>query len=493
MKRFIGLLSLVFVLISNLFAYDYQTVYSHRTALFAASSGEVKTMKIDSVKFNGDSILYPLKNIQQLGTNCFTPYGASWLGSKIIVKPGWNYFFNRDNDTIKIKTDAKLHERWLFYANSEIEYYASVLKIEQVNFLGITDTIKTIDFDLMILMPHLVKSKISKDFDGQTIQISKNFGLIKTFNMLVFPYQNETSKSIINWDQFIIAGLTNPTMGVQNLTWFDVFDFQAGDEIHSKFTSYETQAGPPTYYRTYTVIKYISRINYSDSIVYQTERTEKDSAFTGTINTDATYFNGIEKKIIKKDKFFDLLPGESYINNQNAIATNVMTDSTIIFKSNPVEINYNKKLNCWSTIPEYYEDGYSTRYSKYLKGLGGPYFKFESFGLYLSSSIAENKLVYYKKGSSTWGVPLVISGINQPKAESNITILPNPATDKITISNLTEPSTVELLDLKGSVMQRTTITTSENTLNLSQYDKGLYLYCISANGVLLKAGKIVKN
>ena len=57
----------------------------------------------------------------------------------------------------------------------------------------------------------------------------------------------------------------------------------------------------------------------------------------------------------------------------------------------------------------------------------------------------------------------------------------------------TEPSTFELLDLKGSVMLRTTVTTSENTLNLSQYDKGLYLYRISANGVLLKAGKIVKN
>ena len=57
----------------------------------------------------------------------------------------------------------------------------------------------------------------------------------------------------------------------------------------------------------------------------------------------------------------------------------------------------------------------------------------------------------------------------------------------------TESCTFELLDLKGSVILRTTITTSENTLNMSQYDKGLYLYRISANGVLLKAGKIVKN
>ena len=57
----------------------------------------------------------------------------------------------------------------------------------------------------------------------------------------------------------------------------------------------------------------------------------------------------------------------------------------------------------------------------------------------------------------------------------------------------TEPSTFELLDLKGSVMLKTTVNASLNTVNLSQYDKGLYLYRISANGVLLKAGKIVKN
>jgi len=56
----------------------------------------------------------------------------------------------------------------------------------------------------------------------------------------------------------------------------------------------------------------------------------------------------------------------------------------------------------------------------------------------------------------------------------------------------TQSCTLELLDLKGSVMQQTTINASQNTVNLTLYDKGLYLYRISANGVLLKAGKIVK-
>ena len=56
----------------------------------------------------------------------------------------------------------------------------------------------------------------------------------------------------------------------------------------------------------------------------------------------------------------------------------------------------------------------------------------------------------------------------------------------------TQSCTLELLDLKGSVMQQTTINASQNTVNLTLYDKGLYLYRISANGLLLKAGKIVK-
>ncbi len=57
----------------------------------------------------------------------------------------------------------------------------------------------------------------------------------------------------------------------------------------------------------------------------------------------------------------------------------------------------------------------------------------------------------------------------------------------------TEPCTFELLDLKGSIMLKTTVNTSQNTVNLSRYDKGLYLYRISGKDGLLKAGKIVKN
>ncbi|MDD5185259.1 MAG: hypothetical protein PHS84_08380 [Paludibacter sp.] len=145
MKQIILFFMLLFVVFS-LSAYDYQTVYSHRTALYADSQGAIKSMRIDSVKFDVDSILYPLKNIQQLDVDCSTPYGASWLGSKIIINKQWNYFLNENADTIKIKTDAKLNETWTVYRKTDTEIWATVTKVELLTFLGLTDSVKTIVF-----------------------------------------------------------------------------------------------------------------------------------------------------------------------------------------------------------------------------------------------------------------------------------------------------------------------------------------------------------
>lgn len=499
MKRIIGLFSLVLIGFGSLSAYNYQTVYSHRTALFSDINKNLIGMRIDSLSTSGqDSVFYPLKNIQPYDSICFNPYGASWLGPTIIIKQGWNYYFNQNNDTIRIKTDAKLNERWTVYSDPNIimAVFGTVQKIEAVNFLGVTDTIKTIVFNTVIATSSITakaKSLISADFDGKTIQISKNYGLIKSFNFNVFPYLNENTKSVMgNWNQYILVGLTNPTLGVQNLTWFDVFDFQPGDEIHSKYFYYIAQAGPETERVKYTILKYLSRQNYNDSIVYSVDATTTDSSFYGNSVTSHAYSSGIYKTTINRNQPFDLLPYESFVRS-NYIGKAAMNINSIPCKSLSQVAPYNSIKNCWTNWVNYNDDACNfTGPDKYYKGLGGPYFSSTSGCWSIENSGEENKLVYYKKGSTTWGVPLVISGFNQPKVESNIAVLPNPATDKISINNLTEPCMLELLDLKGSVMLRTTVNASENTLNVSQYDKGLYLYRISANGALLKAGKIVK-
>ncbi len=464
MKRIIGLLSLVLVAFCNLSAYNYQSVYSHRASLFADSNKNLRGMRIDSVALDGqDSVFYPLKNIQKLDQYCYTPYGASWLGSKILIKPGWNYFFNKDNDTIKIKTDAKYHEAWIMLKTKDVLEEAIITGIDTMTVLGVVDSVKTIDI-----------TGYGNDYVLSIILLSKHYGIIKTCNLYNFTkYFDYIQGSDNYFEIYSLVGITNPKIGVQNLTWFDVFDFQVGDELHTSFKEYPYPRAPQYYSENQTIIKYLSRQDFTDSIIYKVDRTQSNPYKHDTI---------ISK--ISLNKNFDKLPFETSFepsspNHNSCTFKYLMNISAAISKTEPpVYDKFYKNQDCWVKL---LVDGCMPSYT-YLKGLGGPYFK----------DCTENSLVYYKKGSSTWGVPLVISGINQPIAESNISVLPNPTTDKITISNLTDNCTFELLDLKGSVMLRTTITSSENTLNISNFDKGLYLYRISSNGALLKAGKIVK-
>lgn len=85
-------------------AQDYQTVYLNRVALF--DHNRIKGLRIDSVKVvAADTILYPFASIQEVSSWCYSPYKASWIGEKVIIKSnGENLFFNREGNTITLKT-----------------------------------------------------------------------------------------------------------------------------------------------------------------------------------------------------------------------------------------------------------------------------------------------------------------------------------------------------------------------------------------------------
>ncbi|MGB4415392.1 MAG: T9SS type A sorting domain-containing protein [Paludibacter sp.] len=486
MKQIILFFMLLFVVFS-LSAYDYQTVYSHRTVLFADSTGAIKAMRIDSVKFNVDSIFYPLKNIQQLDVDCFTPYGASWLGHKIIVNEHWNYFFNGQNDTIKIKTDAKLNETWTVYRNTDTGIWATVTKVELLTFLGLTDSVKTIVFYGGVTnssgVPVKIKNTGTTDFDGKTILLSKKFGLLSTFSFFVLPRQNDIKPYFTgSWDGYNLVGLTNPNVGVQNLTWFDVYDFQVGDEIHVMYNSTPPLGSIPATFTSNikTIVKYLSRQNYSDSIKYTKEIKQ--------LTNGVEYLHDTATEVILQNNAFNLYPEVPIVEDDYIAGNNNMTIAEFISKSTPsvYALIYKKDETCWGRIMA---DGCFPNFS-YIKGLGGPYY--QCYGLFGDSE--EKFLVYYKKGSTTWGTPLVISGINLPEVKPDIAIYPNPATDKISISSdfLSEPCIFELMDVRGIVLLRTKVDANENSVNLSNFSKGLYLYRLINKGKLLKTGIIVK-
>lgn len=313
--------------------------------------------------------------------------------------------------------------------------------------------------------------------------------MLSTFSFFVLPRQNDIKPYFTgSWDGYNLVGLTNPNVGVQNLTWFDVYDFQPGDEIHTLFTKYYIYDGSLT---TKTITKYLERENLTDTIKYLLENKKEviyqyeDSIFP------PRYFQDTTRSIILKSygsAGFDKLPGVPILEGDNRSAYTMGMKNDEKYEDSYLYDEFNN--GCWKL-----QTTNSLYTRNYIKGLGGPYGK-----PYILIDIEENvidhrvDLVYYKKGSKTWGTPLVISGIDLPEVKPDIAVYPNPATDKISISSdfLSEPCIFEMMDVRGIVILRTEVDAIRNSVNLSNFSKGLYLYRLLDKGKLLKTGKIVK-
>jgi hypothetical protein len=449
-------------------SHEYQMVYSNRIALFENSEKQIKALRIDSVKADADSVFYPFATIQEVSKNCFSPYKASWIGEKVVVKPdGINLFFNRDGDTIMLKTRARIKETWIAFQSADnFRVKATVQSIELVNFLGLADSVKTITLTVTDLNENTVNHALNK----LKVKISKTYGFIETLNFYLFPditvrYPND------RLEVYSLVGLTNPKVGVQNLTWFEVNDFQVGDELHVQ----EHNLGDPYFFlpiREYDnrcIYKYLERTDYADSIVYRYARKQSIK----TVYTDSTTFETYSdtlKSVVPANPGFDKLPAEPIIEDFSAYQLYMRNEEYRMKIDLSMTERYSGSGNCLSVITGegcFYE-------KKFIDGLGGPYY---NCGGYVGDS-EERKLVYYKKGETEWGEKLVITGVTDIKTGDDLKVFPNPADNYITISN---PSNIkikkiELINFSGRIVQLWNATEcAGNSLNIQHISPGIYL------------------
>ena len=485
MKKLTITIILAFFYFFHLIAQQYQTVYADKISYFKNEYGSIKCIKIDSVKYQNDSIFYPFSAIRRLNENCFTPYGASLAGNKIIINDSVNMFFNIYNDTIKIRTDAGLNESWLTYSSGDsINIMAEVIKHDTLNLLGINDSVKTIAFSVY----DETMSPVSHELNNKTILISKKFGFVKTFNFYLYPgyttYDNKQLE-ILN-----LVGISKPPIGIQNLTFLDVYDFEVGDEIHIKHESTTIGADcNDEYVLKKTIKKYIRRMDYADSIEYLVER--RQSEYTEWPDSNHTnYVYDTIKVTYKQNTIFDHLPGEPVISGYT-LYTYTMLDKGNIIKMPTIKLWYSSDT-CW-VFP--IEDGCITQ-NKYVKGLGGPYY--ECSGGVSCYHALSNQLVYYKKDERTGGTPLVVD-IDKQINNNDIAIYPNPADDILYIDiNEYRPINYsyvfELINLEGKVIKKVRLKNKNVEINISDIQPSLYIYrVISKNGAIIKKGKIIKD
>jgi len=80
------------------------------------------------------------------------------------------------------------------------------------------------------------------------------------------------------------------------------------------------------------------------------------------------------------------------------------------------------------------------------------------------------------------------------ETKNSYTLSPNPVSDRLFLNTETEVAdcTIELFDIQGKLVLQKQINSFQNSIHLSSFRNGLYIYRLIHNGELLKVGKIVK-
>jgi hypothetical protein len=285
-------------------------------------------------------------------------------------------------------------------------------------------------------------------------------------------------------EEYSLIGLSDPKIGIQNLTWFGIYDFQPGDELH---IVYEVKDWMGYLGSLKSIRKYIGRSDYNDSIIY-TLSLKVSNYVSSRDTTYNTYLDTIVKEKIWSNPAMDKLPGEPVLEGDTSrIYFNTMENGEVITKTHASndEIFFRNTEYCWE-LPTIVDD--CLEEDKYLKGLGGPYYSCYDF-----TTDWGNKLVYYKKGDVSWGTPLVITSLPDRPDQENILVFPNPAHDHLTIriNKLDQAEIFEILDMTGRVVIRKHIVSVESNIGLEEVKTGSYVYRIRNDKEIVKMDKLI--
>jgi hypothetical protein len=469
-------------------------------------SKEIISARIDSTAISGSENQYfGMRQIRQTDYGCYIPNGASWLGDLVTENPNGVFKFivypfspSDSADIFTINSQALIGNYWHFYNYHSINEYveAKVTQIIPATFIGISDTVKTISLQ----RKSASGQNINDPINSQKILLSKNYGLIR------LPKFDEYRTTLKFFD---LCGKTNPTMGRTNLTFNEIFDFQVGDELHIKqhYSNYNYPTSITDDAIIHTIIEKIPS-NSLDTLKYKVAECRYHSYSYGNEHYIYSYFNDTIVENYTKNNYISLgfEPSEPYISNSISpefLTSNGMGTASVdsmLFNGVPWKTTNQFGLlwhegnpNCWQQatidvcVPQLY----------YYSGLGGPYYYcWDFFSWYLDYS----QLVYYKKGSQTWGTPLncetlLHTSLQDNPSKQSLNIFPNPTSGKITITvpqSFQMPCKLEIFDLTDRVIKEIQLTELSQSFDLYNYPSGLYTYKIIAANREVFRGKIIK-
>jgi hypothetical protein len=477
LKHFLFLLSLIGPGLMK--AQDYLPFKLNNTSLYINASSELQAIRIDSVIALGKDTLY--KNFPSIVPSGNSYCRGSWVFTKLLKKnKGACYLYKSDYDSLLFPYIAGLNQSWIMKVNADkSSLQATVTTIAAGTFLGISDSIKTIN---VIKLDSLGKNGVLFAEYG----LSKKNGLV-SYNL----YDNNKI-----YQKYTLAGTSNPMLGLQNFTAKDIFDYAIGDEfLVQSVNGYYTSTGVIqniTLKKTKILNKRMS-LN-GDTIVYTDSLYTRYTSITykGTTQVNTIKYNkGVVSDVVYlKKNNLNLLPYEL----QTPVNGNVITlkydlaSNTLVKNSDPRYSSYENK-GCFNYL---LLDGYPDNFH-YFKGLGGAYYDtYTTFG-------SSNELLYYKKGSVAWGTPVsqgeLTSVMEVQTSVAPAIIFPNPFSKSAVLdlskNTAKELVTFSLFDFLGKEVMHLETTENKIEIERGNLESGMYLYSVSKNSQFIQMGKVV--
>jgi len=416
-------------------AQGYQNICSPGVTYYKNRSGYFGAFRKDSIHnpHVGDTIFISYTALRDPANSwdCVDISNGSVLGRKIYKKhDGWFFFYNKTNDTVRINTQAAVNTAWHFFEQPNYYLEGKVSSIIQDTVLGQPDQVKVIT----IQAKDYSGQGISHIFNGQQIRLSEHYGLSQVYDIYNIPADTVF---------YSLEGKASPPLGLQDLDWKQVYDYDKGDVFHFHYwlqTYYNMQWRLAQ--EKWWIDSVMEKTVYGeDSVDYKIYRCLR---VANRVGEDSWTYSNYFDTIVSRDRFnpppadspdITKLPGELLDNHSYTPAY----QGYYSFRSRAV-----KDIK---TRSYYYDPGNSCYHKesfilwegqqcKYAKGLGNVDF----YRVQAENIMSDGFLVYYRKGNETWGTPVatdcsILVGQQPPPSSDvkNIMIIPNPFTDRAEI------------------------------------------------------------
>jgi len=496
---FLGVL--LFTTSVSLFAQDYQCIKSDAEYYYTDST-IFHAIRIDSVVNNSPDLLffnYPA--MAQIDYDCFSQFGPSWIGRKVKVKPdGKNIFYSKNNQPVTIETKAGTGVGWTCFTFDNGDYVlAQVSAIEEMTFLTLVDTVKKITFQTY----NAGGSPINHVVNELELHISKHYGMVRAINFKLFPDSYENLFYAENCKEFYLCGISNPEVGIQNLTAAHAFQYNIGDEVNT----YRYYGSTTSYYSEESFIKrYVLDIETmpgQNNVEYNIHRCGYKETYIPYTGYEYYYFNDTTTVVIdyENDSLANYLPDEVVADPDLPyfyVVTSSFYDSTgkqakTVFK----DFWWTGPDSCISFIPvtksKYAGDNTLT----YIENLG----RFSHY-YHAYDHLEYSEPVYFLFNENEWGIPWDFNCEDLPVTigesaivADKVSVSPNPMHNytKVTIAGKGNCYDLQLFDMKGQLVKEIKINSNESFILRESLKNGIYFLCISNNHQVIHTTKLMVN